>query len=423
MILIIICLFIWCGKAVESNCFNLNENSQLNGNKLTVTGKGKMCDCSIKGFEYNLNITTITTITFTGEIISIGNGCFANFENLETVEIGEMVQYLDTQSFYGCTSLKSIVLPSNVLVIYPFALSMCTSLSSIVISGDMIGLNRGAFWGCDKLQSVIYFGKNPPDYIKTEDCNFPPIGCGTPTDTISCAPFSCGCDKLGNISVPNNYLGTEFVGMPITKLNQGENINGIFKGSCGKDCQYEINMTSHIMKISGNGEMDDYKNYKECPWFGLTELIKEIIIENGITRIGNYSFFFMTHLTQITLPNSLVSIGSYAFKECYSLASITIPENVLKIEDYSFMMNEMLSLIILKSKIITFGSGVFWGCNELSTIYYYGTTPTYSQENVCYSEELQCGNQTSPMNCSPFSCNCTSLTSVYVNKNYLIVKK
>ena len=220
----------------------------------------------------------IKHLKISGSVTSVGVVAFMLCENLQTLEIGEMVQYLDTRSFQSCTSLKSIVLPSNVLVIYPFAFLGCTSLSSIVISGDMIVWDRGAFWGCDKLQKVFYFGKNPPDYIKTEDCNFPPIGCGTPTDTISCAPFYCGCDKLGNISVPYDYNGTEFVGMPISKLNQGENINGIFKGSCGNDCQYEINMTSHVMKISGNGEMKDYENYKECPWFGLTELIEEILV-------------------------------------------------------------------------------------------------------------------------------------------------
>ena len=80
----------------------------------------------------------IKHLKISGSVTSVGIVAFMLCENLQTLEIGEMVQYLDTQSFYGCTSLKSIVLPSNVLVIYPFALSMCTSLSSIVISGNLI---------------------------------------------------------------------------------------------------------------------------------------------------------------------------------------------------------------------------------------------------------------------------------------------
>ena len=49
---------------------------------------------------------------------------------------------------------------------------------------------------------------------------------------------------------------------------------------------------------------------------------------------------------------------------------------------------------------------VFWGCNELKEIIYYGQIePTYINDNYCFLYEIQnCGNETHPINCSPFNC-------------------
>ena len=51
-------------------------------------------------------------------------------------------------------------------------------------------------------------------------------------------------------------------------------------------------------------------------------MIKSVIINNGITSIGEEAFRDCSSLTSITIPNSVTSIGSEAFYECSSLENV-----------------------------------------------------------------------------------------------------
>ncbi|MBR1804039.1 MAG: leucine-rich repeat protein, partial [Muribaculaceae bacterium] len=56
----------------------------------------------------------------------------------------------------------------------------------------------------------------------------------------------------------------------------------------------------------------------------------------GVTTIGDCSFYHCTSLTQADLPNTLVSIGDNAFADCPSLTSVKIPESVTSIGMQAF---------------------------------------------------------------------------------------
>lgn len=72
------------------------------------------------------------------------------------------------------------------------------------------------------------------------------------------------------------------------------------------------------------------RNYREEP--GVTE----VVIPDGVTRIGDGAFFSCESLTSITIPESVVKIDCNAFAFCYRLTSITIPAGVTSVEKYTF---------------------------------------------------------------------------------------
>ena len=97
--------------------------------------------------------------------------------------------------------------------------------------------------------------------------------------------------------------------------------------------------------VSGTGDMRDFHHGSQdalAPWRDYTEAINSIIVQNGVTRIGDRAFENCEALESLQLPNGLKSIGGEAFTE-HCLSEVTIPESVEKLEDGVFISNSGLA--------------------------------------------------------------------------------
>ena len=122
------------------------------------------------------------------------------------------------------------------------------------------------------------------------------------------------------------------------------------------------------LTISGTGEMKDFNNSPITEWHEMKESIKNAIIENGVTRIGNSAFSGCTSLQSIEISSSLTSIGWYAFSGCTSLTSIEIPSSVTKIEGSALGGCSSLTRIEIPDSVTSIGTYVFSGCTSLTSI-------------------------------------------------------
>ena len=73
------------------------------------------------------------------------------------------------------------------------------------------------------------------------------------------------------------------------------------------------NIENGILTVNGNGAMPDYANPEDTPWFAQRNEINKIIINDGITHIGNLAFYGLTNATEAIVPESVESIGLCAF--------------------------------------------------------------------------------------------------------------
>ena len=96
--------------------------------------------------------------------------------------------------------------------------------------------------------------------------------------------------------------------------------------------------------------------------------VKKVVIEDGVTSIGNVAFFCCGSLTSITIPDSVTSIGAYAFYGCRSLTSITIPDSVTSIEEAMFFDCKSLTSITIPDGVTSIGMTAFYGCRSLTNI-------------------------------------------------------
>lgn len=136
-------------------------------------------------------------------------------------------------------------------------------------------------------------------------------------------------------------------------------------GTCGDNLQWKLT-DEGVLTITGTGEMQDWNDYSS-PWYE-NESVKQVIIGDGVTTIGDWAFSYCRALTSITIPNSVTTIGDNAFESCSSLTSITIPNSVTTIGDYAFSYCRALTSVIISNSVTTIGERTFANCYSLTSV-------------------------------------------------------
>lgn len=125
------------------------------------------------------------------------------------------------------------------------------------------------------------------------------------------------------------------------------------------------------LTFSGNGAMKDFvavDGDEPIPMWHGNEDVKEVVIEDGITRIGDFAFDYCTEVESIIIPDSVTSIGFFAFANCEKLETITIPDSVVSIEAMAFDQCKALKTITIPDSVTTLGENAFFYCTNLTSV-------------------------------------------------------
>ena len=137
-------------------------------------------------------------------------------------------------------------------------------------------------------------------------------------------------------------------------------------GTCGANLTWTLDPAG-TLTIAGKGEMEDFVYY-DVRWNGSYSSIKAVVIESGVTTIGNCAFMHFASLTSVTIPESVTSIGGSVFYDCPSLTSITIPESVTSIGTNAFDSCKSLTSITIPRSVKVIGEGAFRSCLGLTDV-------------------------------------------------------
>ena len=133
--------------------------------------------------------------------------------------------------------------------------------------------------------------------------------------------------------------------------------NIIDSGYCGEDpnpsddiVEYGENISwtltdDGVLTISGSGDMYiPYYNMYYFPWDNQKNLIKTVVINEGVTYISGSAFENCDVLSSVIISSSVTGIGNSAFSGCSGLTELAIPAGVKYIDTHAFYCDNLRTL-------------------------------------------------------------------------------
>ena len=131
---------------------------------------------------------------------------------------------------------------------------------------------------------------------------------------------------------------------------------------------WKYDMDMRILTISGKGEIPNYDWEHPAPWEEHNREMLILVIEEGITRIGNQAFENAGNLISVILPKTVTRIGNDAFGFCGSLLMVIIPAGVTRIGDRAFIYCSNLAMATLPVTLQEIGENAFVQCRKLTSV-------------------------------------------------------
>ena len=123
-----------------------------------------------------------------------------------------------------------------------------------------------------------------------------------------------------------------------------------------------------VLTISGTGAMPNFTYKSEMPWYGCAEQITDLVIESGVTSVGDYAFYGMPNLETVSIPDGVTYLGAYAFKNCTALVSAPLPQGLTKLGESAFYGCTSLASVEIPASLWTVQPYTFKNCTGLTNV-------------------------------------------------------
>ena len=334
---------------------------------------------SIDSYAFNGN-KKITRVVIPGSVQSIWRHAFKDCTSLEEVVIekpeadmpsdGLKHIYKDA-AFAGCTSLRSINLPSTLTNLgydergggCGSVFEGCSSLTSITIPSGVNGISRNTFKNCTALKKVDIKGRlkaiESDAFAGCTSLESIDLSNGIKEAIGENAFHSCASLKTVKLPTDGEYkIGRQCFKncTSLESITIPDAVNEIGEYVC-QDCKGM--KVAVIERRSRTGEPTSL-------FRGCTSLKDATIGWEG--TLPRYIFEGCTSLESVTLTKYTDKIGGHAFEGCSSLKELSLSKRIKEVRTWAFAKCSSLESIAFTEELTSLGEEVFYECSSLKII-------------------------------------------------------
>lgn len=189
-------------------------------------------------------------------------------------------------------------------------------------------------------------------------------------DETLCGYCKCILGKCGVTVLQEQMAALESRMDALEKKMDDLDVKVLDSGTCGENAAYTL-YTNGLLRISGSGATDDQHETSVWAKNGTADTITKIIVDDGITKIGDYFFHGLPNVTSALIAQTVSEIGTYAFADCSKLSGIALPPVLTSLNSRTFSGTGIAALSVPVS-VSTIGLQAFYG-TAIENLVYAGT--------------------------------------------------
>ena len=363
---IFLCLLsiILLSSSLSANAVEIDEGYQGGSGGIDFESGG---DTQSSGeYDYIVDVTGLYIIQYFGtdEVVHIP-------DKLN----GRKVIGLYTEAFAASPTVKKIVIPDSVTMIFDDTFVNCKSLTEIEVDP-----NNSVYASDDGL---LY----SKDYEYLVRC---PEGKAGVVNVKEGTKYICDytffqCENLTSVNIPSTVIGMDEngdVGVGIGAFYSTKNLNNIIVNNnpnyevydgvlyrLNDSKQKEVLVKCPDTRVNCVNIPSTVKEIADFAFFECFNLVGPINLPSGLTTIGEKAFFNCYKLDGgIKIPDTIELIKPAAFYSCYKISSLDLGNGLVEIPDDCFAYCYGLDSIDIPNNVVIIGERAFFKCENVKSI-------------------------------------------------------
>ncbi len=372
---------------------------------VTISGSGNTADYTSKNYPGLDYADQIVTLKVEAGVTGLGKNLLRATTNLKNVSLPNTLLSIGENAFRGCSQLESITIPGSVTNLGRTSFYDDKALQNFVWEndpGNVGGYEMGDWIFCNaqlkvlKLPASVTFTPGSKNRGPFTDCGGD-VWSGKGTVTFAGTMEQCrALFESEHVGVPASASftvtcsdGNYTFGDPgAEEPDPGENHdpvnpNNPYTGYVGDDITWTYDPDTKTLTLEGTGETYTYPS-SIPPWYNkkgdesdFQVNLTNVVIGEGITKLGDRLFINAKKLTDVTFPSTLTEIAQKTFMNCTSLVALDVSAAPLEILGGNMFNGcSKLESVTFPNTLAALGSSSFAKTN-LAEITYKGTIDQY----------------------------------------------